>query len=149
VVALTYSHGTGLAVGTTGAQNVSALTAGLAYQATRELRFSAMGGWTRTWSLDGGPDEETTNAYGAGVSASYQLTRWLALTLSYRFSLEDEEGGDSIQTNQVILGLTAAPDPLLIAPTQLVALPLQTPVVLITWRPEGSGRTMGSGLVHR
>ena len=105
---LAYSLGTGLAAGTTGAQNVSAVTAGLAYQATRELRFSAGGGWTRTWPLDGGTDEETTNAYGAGVTASYQLTRWLALTLSYRFSLEDEEGGDSIQTNQVTLGLTAA-----------------------------------------
>jgi len=105
---LAYSLGTGLAVGTTGAQNVSALTAAIAYQASRDLRFTAGGGWTRTWPLDGGPDEETTNAYGAGVSASYQLTTWLALTLTYRFSLEDQNGGDSIPTNQVTLGLTAA-----------------------------------------
>jgi hypothetical protein len=105
---LGYSLGTGLAVGTTGAQNVSALTAGIAYQASRDLRFAASGGWTRTWSLDGGPDEETTNAYGAGVSASYQLTTWLTLTASYRFSLEDRGGGDSIRRNEVTLGLTAA-----------------------------------------
>ena len=105
---LAYSLGTGLAVGTTGAQNVSALTAGIAYQATRELRFTASGGWTRTWPLDGGPGEETTNAYGAGASASYQLTTWLTLTLSYRFSLEDRSGEDTIRTNEVILGLTAA-----------------------------------------
>jgi hypothetical protein len=105
---LAYSLGTGLAVGTTAAQNVSALTAGLAYQASRDLQFSAGAGWTRTWPLDGGPGEETTNAYGASVSASYQLTTWLALTLSYQFSLEDQNGGDSIRTNQVTLGLTAA-----------------------------------------
>jgi hypothetical protein len=105
---LAYSLGTGLAVGTTGAQNVSALLAAITYQASRDLRFTASGGWTRTWPLDGGPDNETTNAYGAGVSASYQLTTWLVLTLGYRFSLEDSSTGDSIRTNEVTLGLTAA-----------------------------------------
>ncbi len=105
---LAYSLGTGLAVGTTGAQTVSALTASTAYQASRELWFTASGGWTLTSPLDGGPDEETTNAYGAGVSALYRLTTWLTLRLSYRFSLEDQSRGDSILTNEVTLGLTAA-----------------------------------------
>ena len=104
---LAYSLGTGLAVGTTGAQTVSALTAAIGYQASRNLQFAAHGAWILTSPLDGGPDEETTNAYGAGVSAFYRLTTWLTLTLSYRFSLEDQSRGDSILTNEVTLGLTA------------------------------------------
>jgi hypothetical protein len=105
--ALAYSLGTALAAGTTGAQNVSALYGTIAYQATRDLGFTANGGWTRTWALDG-DSGETENTYGAGLTASYRLTAWLALTLSYRFAIEDPDQGDSIRTNTVILGLTAA-----------------------------------------
>jgi predicted porin len=105
---LLYSLGTGLAAGTTGAQNVSSLSATVAYQPTRELRFSASGGWTRTSPLDGGPGEQTTDAFFASVSASYQLTTWLTLSLTYQYSLGEDSNGDSIPTNQVILALTAA-----------------------------------------
>jgi hypothetical protein len=105
---LAYSLGSGLAVGTTGAQTVSALSAAIGYQASRDLGFNAFGSWSATWPLAGGPNGQATNTYGAGLSASYQLARWLALTLSYRFSLEDSESGDAIPTNQVLLGLTAS-----------------------------------------
>jgi Putative beta-barrel porin 2 len=107
-VKLAYSLGTGLAAGTTGAQNVSTLSAIVTYQPLRDLRFSALGGWTRTWGIEGDAGDQTTNAYSAGVSADYRLTTWLTLTLSYRYALEEQSHGDSIPTNQVVLSLTAA-----------------------------------------
>ena len=102
-----YSLGTGLAAGTTGAQNVSALFASVAFQATRELQFSADGGWTRTWALEGDAGE-TTNAYGAGISAAFRITYWLVASLSYRYIRQDSDQQDSIATNQVVLALTAS-----------------------------------------
>jgi hypothetical protein len=107
-VTLAYSLGTSLAVGTTGPQNVSALSAVIGYKPTRDLGFRAVGGWSRTWPLDGGPNTETTDAYTVGVSASYELTTWLSLTLDYRFIVENGTKSDTITTDEVILGLTAA-----------------------------------------
>jgi hypothetical protein len=103
---LAYSLGTGLAVGTTGAQNVSALTASVGYQPLRDLRFGVDGGWTRTWGIEGGSNSE--DAYSVGASAAYQITTWLTLSLSYRYTLQEQIHGDSIGTNQVLLSLTAA-----------------------------------------
>jgi hypothetical protein len=103
---LAYSLGTGLVAGTTGAQNVSALTASVDYVPLRDLRFSAGGGWTRTWGIDGGSDSQ--DAYSAGASVAYRITTWLVLSLSYRFTVEEPSTGDSIRTNQVFLALTAA-----------------------------------------
>jgi hypothetical protein len=103
---LAYSLGTGLVAGATGAQNVSALSASVGYQPLRDLRFDVGGGWTRTWGIGGGSDSE--DAYGVGVSASYQITTWLTVSLSYRYTIEEPSKGDSIRTNQVLLVLTAA-----------------------------------------
>lgn len=105
---LAYSLGTGLAVGEDGAQNVSALSAGVGYQATRELRFAVGGSWTRTWALGNDPDEGASNTYGAGASASYQFTTWLSATLAYQLSYERLAQGDAIRQQQVTLGLTFA-----------------------------------------
>jgi len=104
---LAYHLGTSLVAGTTGAQNVSGLTATIGYHPLRDLQFGAQGGWTRTWEI-GGSRSDSENAYFAGASASYQITTWLTLTLSYTYTLQEQAHGDSIGTNQVLLALTAA-----------------------------------------
>lgn len=105
---LAYSLGTGLAVGEDGAQNVSALTGSIGYQATRDLRLAVAGSWTRTWDLGNDPDEGASNTYGANASVSYRFTTWLIATLTYQLSHERPAQGDTIQDQQVILGLTFA-----------------------------------------
>ena len=105
---LAYSLGTGLAVGDEGAQNVSALSAGVAYQATRELWFTVGGSWTRTWALGDDPDEGASNTYGGRASVSYRFTTWLVGTLAYHLSYERPSQGDTIRNQEVILGLTLA-----------------------------------------
>jgi hypothetical protein len=105
---LAYSLGTGLAVGEIGAQNVSALSASVGYQATRDLRLGVAGSWTRTWDLGNDPDEGASNTYGASASVSYRITSWLIATLAYQLSYERPADGDTIQHQQVTLGLTLA-----------------------------------------
>jgi hypothetical protein len=105
---LVYSLGTGLAVGEEGAQNVSALTASIGYQATRDLRFVVAGSWTRTWALGDDPDEGASNTYAASASVSYRITTWLAATLAYQLSYERPADSDTIRDQQVTLGLTLA-----------------------------------------
>jgi hypothetical protein len=107
-IVLAYSLGTGLAVGEDGAQNVSALTASIGYQATRDLRFGAGGSWVRTWAIDDDqstPGDETQNTYGVSAWATYRITTWLSAQLSYRFTLEEPGVNDGTH-HQVLLGLT-------------------------------------------
>ncbi len=109
-VVLSYSLGTGLAVGEEGAQNVSALGASVGYQATRDLRFGVGGSWVRTWAIDdggGAPGDETENTYGLSAFAAYQLTTWLSAQLSYRFTVEEPAPDDGTH-HQVLLGLVFA-----------------------------------------
>jgi opacity protein-like surface antigen len=106
-LSLAYTLGTSLAAGTTGAQNVSALTASVGYQPLRDWQFSLDGGWTRTWEI-GGSRSDSDSAYAVGASASYRITTWLGLSLSYRYTIDEPRTGDSIQTNQVLLTLTAS-----------------------------------------
>lgn len=105
---LAYSLGTGLAVGDVGAQNVSALVASLAYQATRDLRIGIGGSWTRTWELGNDLDEGASDTYGATASVSYRINDWLVATLAYQLSYERPADGDAIRHQQVTLGLTLA-----------------------------------------
>jgi hypothetical protein len=101
-----YSFETSLAVGESGAQTVSALSAGLSYQPLRELTARVYGAWNRSSPLQDTSSAETTDTYSAGLSVSYLINRWLTAFFSYQFSLSTN--GDSIRNNEVTVGLTAS-----------------------------------------
>jgi predicted porin len=100
-----YSYGTGLVVGETGAQQTSSLAGSLVYQPLQDLRISVSGEWTNSAPL-GGSFDEGDDWFLAGITARYQVTRWLSTYLSYQFSRSESTTGGSIPDNQVMIGVT-------------------------------------------
>lgn len=77
-------YGTGLAVGEVGAQQRSSFSGALAYRPYPDLQFALSGSWTKSFPI-GCSFDEGTDAVVAGISARYQLTRWLSASLTYQF----------------------------------------------------------------
>lgn len=99
-LALAYSYSQGFVVGQAGPVNTQAVTGSLAFEPLRSLLVSANAGVS--W-YSGGTSEDTTT-YGVGLSATYQILRWLGARGSYFFSYQDQDTGN-IPHNIVSLGL--------------------------------------------
>jgi hypothetical protein len=106
---LGYSRTMTVVLGRQGPQDSDTVTAGLAYQATRDLSFSLLASYSlsasRGQSSNGSADSDETTTYGASASASYVINRWATARIAYLFSYEEPSIGGRISHNQVLVGL--------------------------------------------
>jgi hypothetical protein len=87
VWSLAYSRTEGLVIGRTGGANIDAVVGTVRYQPLSPLVLRLIGSVTHT----SGGQQPAETVYAASVSASYQLTTWLAARIAYQFSHDAQQ----------------------------------------------------------
>lgn len=89
-LSFTYARSETTAIGQGGTMDTEGFSASASYQPTRFLVLSASPSYFRN-----NQQNSESKVYGLGLNATYQMTRWLNLVGSYRFSFQDGTFGDT------------------------------------------------------
>jgi hypothetical protein len=101
-LSIAYLRDQSIVAGLAGARTTDQFTAGLGLELARSLDVGLAGSVARV-SGQADPEATDTTLYSAGVRASYRLSPWAKVDVSYRFALE--ENGETISRHVVAVSV--------------------------------------------